>query len=62
MFPLDRLLKAFVKYGELTVIDASGQRHVFTGKSAVGPEGETLAPVTLKIHDAGLYRKIVLNP
>ncbi len=62
MFPLDRLLKVFIKFGELDVIDATGQRHVFSGKSALGPSGETLNPVTLKINDDTLYRKIVLNP
>lgn len=62
MFPLDRLLKVFIKFGELNVVDATGQRHVFSGKTALGPTGETLNPVTLKINDATLYRKIVLNP
>jgi cyclopropane-fatty-acyl-phospholipid synthase len=62
MFPLDRLLKTFVKFGELTVVDASGQRHVFAGKSNNGPSGEPLRPVTLKVHDPALYRKITINP
>ncbi len=29
MFPLSNMLKAFVKVGSLTVIDAEGHSHVF---------------------------------
>ncbi len=32
MFPLSRMLEAFVKVGRLTVIDAEGREHVFAGR------------------------------
>jgi len=62
MFPLNRMLKAFVKRGRLVAFDASGQRHEFTGATMDGPDGVALKPVTMRIHDASLYRKMVLNP
>ena len=62
MFPLDRMLKSFIKRGELTVIDASGKRHVFSGSTADGPDGVPLKPVSMKVHDARLYHKLVFNP
>ncbi|GIL01018.1 MAG: cyclopropane-fatty-acyl-phospholipid synthase [Alphaproteobacteria bacterium] len=62
MFPLNRMLGAFVKRGRLTVRDAGGAVHVFAGATMEGPDGVTLRPVTMRIHDAALYRKLVLNP
>ncbi len=62
MFPLDRMLKAFVKRGQLTVIDAQGKAHLFSGISWTQADGTALKPVAMRIHDASLYRKIVLNP
>ncbi|MEZ5870615.1 MAG: cyclopropane-fatty-acyl-phospholipid synthase family protein [Nitratireductor sp.] len=62
MFPLNKTLAAFVRKGRLEVIDASGKRHVFEGASALGPDGEPLKTVTLKVHDKSLYWKIVLSP
>jgi cyclopropane-fatty-acyl-phospholipid synthase len=55
MFPLSRMLRAFVKSGCLTVIDASGQAHAFTGPSP-GPT------CTIRLTDPALYRKLFLNP
>ncbi|MER2508631.1 MAG: cyclopropane-fatty-acyl-phospholipid synthase family protein [Amaricoccus sp.] len=55
MFPLSRMLEAFVKVGTLTVIDADGETHVFGG-SRPGPA------VTMRISDASLYRKLFFNP
>lgn len=55
MFPLSSLLRAFVRRGALTVIDADGGRHVFT-------RGEPGPSVTMRLHDRTLYRKIFLNP
>ena len=62
MFPLNRMLKAFIKRGELTVFDAAGGRHVFAGPTMTGPGGEALKPVAMRIHDTALYRKLVFNP
>lgn len=54
MFPLSHMLRRFIRTGRLTVIDASGGRHVFSGEA--GPE------VTFRIHDAALYHKLFFNP
>lgn len=54
MFPLSKMLKSFVKVGSLTVIDAEGKTHVFSGTP--GPD------VTMQLTDASLYRKLFLNP
>lgn len=62
MFPLDRMMKAFVKTGELTIIDVDGRRHVFAGKTMTGADGEPVKPVTIRLHDKALYRNLVLNP
>lgn len=55
MFPLSNMMKSFVKKGSLTIIDHKGARHEFHGVPG-GPE------VTMKLSDASLYRKLVLNP
>ena len=55
MFPLSRMLKGFVRVGEMTVIDAEGNRHVFGGR-APGPK------VTLQLSDPALYKKLFFNP
>ena len=55
MFPLSRMLSAFVQKGRMTVIDADGKPHVFGGR-VPGPEA------TLQLADAGLYRKLFVNP
>jgi cyclopropane-fatty-acyl-phospholipid synthase len=62
VFPLNRMLSAFVKKGELTVIDADGRRHRFAGESAGGENCQPLKPVVIKIHDKALYYKLVINP
>jgi cyclopropane-fatty-acyl-phospholipid synthase len=54
MLLLTHMLKAFVRVGMLTVIDADGRRHVFAG--APGPT------VTMRLTDRALYRKLALNP
>src|SRR5687768_17419956 len=54
MLLLTRMLKAFVRVGTLTVVDADGRRHVFAG--APGPA------VTMRLTDRALYRKLVFNP
>jgi cyclopropane-fatty-acyl-phospholipid synthase len=54
MLLLTHMLKAFVRVGTLTIIDADGRRHVFAG--APGPA------VTMRLTDRSLYRKLVLNP
>ena len=55
MFPLSNMMKSFVKKGSLTILDHKGGRHEFRGDPG-GPE------VTMKLSDASLYRKLVLNP
>lgn len=54
MFPLSKMLAAFVKTGSLTVIDAEGGTHLFAG--APGPE------VRMRLSDPSLYWKLFLNP
>ena len=54
MFPLSRLLERFIRNGTLRVIDARGAPHQF---------GNGAAPVvTMRLHDAALYRKLFFNP
>src|SRR6476660_9369305 len=54
MFPLSHMLTSFVRIGTLTVIDADGRTHVFSGTP--GPS------VTMRLTDRSLYRKLFLNP
>ena len=54
MFPLSHMLRSFVRIGTLTVIDADGRTHVFSGTP--GPS------VTMRLTDRSLYRKLFLNP
>jgi cyclopropane-fatty-acyl-phospholipid synthase len=54
MFPLSTMLTSFIKTGTLTVIDATGQRHVFGGTP--GPT------VTMQLTDPALYRALFFNP
>jgi len=53
MFPLSHMMKAFIRKGQLTVIDADGKPHVFKGEP--GPE------VTMRLTDRKLYRSLVFN-
>lgn len=53
MFPLSHMMKAFIRKGRLTVIDAGGKRHVFSGTD--GPH------VTMRLTDRKLYRTLVFN-
>lgn len=54
MFPLSKMLKAFIKTGSLTVIDAEGTRHVFSGTPGLN--------VTMQLSDPTLYKKLFFNP
>ena len=54
MFPLSHLLKAFIRKGSLTVIDAADQHHVFQGEPGLA--------VTMKLSDPALYRTLFFNP
>ncbi|MEC9342849.1 MAG: cyclopropane-fatty-acyl-phospholipid synthase family protein, partial [Pseudomonadota bacterium] len=49
-----RMLRTFVRQGSLTIIDAEGQRHVFSGEP--GPR------VTARIHDPAFYRRFLVDP
>ncbi|CDZ26996.1 cyclopropane-fatty-acyl-phospholipid synthase family protein [Neorhizobium galegae] len=53
MFPLSHMMKAFIRRGKLTVIDADGRSHVFAGEA--GPE------VTMRLTERRLYRTLVFN-
>jgi cyclopropane-fatty-acyl-phospholipid synthase len=53
MFPLSHMMKSFIRKGRLTVIDADGKRHEFSGTP--GPE------VTMRLTDKKLYRTLVFN-
>ncbi len=55
LFPLDRLLARLITHGEITVIDAKGERHVF-GKAGTGPS------VTIRIIDPGFVRRLMRRP
>jgi len=57
MPPFLRLLRKLMSCGRMTVIDASGARHVFEGVPVEG-----LVPVTVKLHDRSLHWKIALRP
>lgn len=52
---LSHLLKRFVEKGQLTVLTADGQRHVF-GSGKDGPS------VTVRMHDRKLERDLFFNP
>ncbi len=53
MFLLSHMMKAFIRKGRLTVIDADGKSHVFSGEP--GPD------VTMRLTDKALYRTLVFN-
>ena len=53
MFSLSHMIKSFVRVGTLTVIDAGGKAHVFSGAS--GPN------VIMRLSDKSLYCKLVFN-
>jgi cyclopropane-fatty-acyl-phospholipid synthase len=55
MFPLEHMLKSFVRRGKLTVIDAEGKVHIFGGTEP-GPEA------TMRLTDPKLYRSLFFNP
>ncbi|MDP9836103.1 cyclopropane-fatty-acyl-phospholipid synthase [Neorhizobium huautlense] len=54
MFPLSHMMKSFIRNGRLTVIDADGKRHVFSGTSGL--------EVTMRLTDPKLYKSLVFNP
>jgi len=51
---LNKMMTAFVKVGQLTIIDVDGNRHIH------GPGGEPSA--TIRLTDKKLYRQLFLNP
>ncbi|HER27168.1 MAG TPA: class I SAM-dependent methyltransferase, partial [Rhodospirillales bacterium] len=51
---LSHLLKNTIRVGSLTVIDAAGKTHVFSGSP--GPE------VTVRLHDRALHRRLFFYP
>ena len=52
---LAQFFHGFIKEGQLTLIDAAGRSHR-CGDPARGPS------VTIRLHDRGLHRKLLLNP
>jgi len=54
MFPLSHMLRSFVRNGSLTVTDADGVQHVYSG--GPGPAAR------MQISDRSLYHKLFLNP
>ena len=60
MFPLSMMLKSFVRVGSLTVIDAAGRTHIFSGSPTVS--GAIAPTVTMRLTDPTLYRKLFFNP
>ena len=52
---LSKMMKRFVKTGQLTILDVDGKTHVF-GTDDGGPKS------TVKIHNKKLYRTLFLNP
>ena len=62
MYLLNRLLKGSIRHGELTLIDTSGGRHVFSGEPGSAPDGAPLRPVVLRVNDPAIMRKFAINP
>ena len=60
MFPLSMMLKSFVRVGSLTVIDAEGRTHTFSG--GAGASGTVAPAVTMQLADPALYRTLFFNP
>lgn len=59
---LARLLETFVRYGELTVIDAHGKTHRFGGRPITDlPPEHVPPPVTVRLHDPALHWKLALH-
>lgn len=54
MFPLSHMMKSFIRKGRLTVIDADGKRHTFSGSPGL--------EVTMRLTDPKLYKSLVFNP
>jgi cyclopropane-fatty-acyl-phospholipid synthase len=54
VFLLNSLLSRVIKKGRLELVDATGKRHVYSGRPG--------ADVTVRITDASLYSKLFLNP
>ncbi|MGF9563289.1 cyclopropane-fatty-acyl-phospholipid synthase family protein [Neorhizobium sp. JUb45] len=54
MFPLSHMMKSFIRKGKLTVIDADGKRHIFSGTPGL--------EVTMRLTDPKLYKSLVFNP
>jgi cyclopropane-fatty-acyl-phospholipid synthase len=57
MFPLRMMFTSFVRIGSLTVIDAGGKKHVFSGQPAAGAPN-----VIMQLSDPALYRNLFFNP
>jgi cyclopropane-fatty-acyl-phospholipid synthase len=55
VFALRLLLRRFVRRGHLGVIDHTGRRHDF-GTAGTRPS------VTVRLHDAALYQRLILHP
>ena len=53
---LVRLLKAVIKSGGITLIDARGRSHDIHGDFSAGPH------VAIRLHDRSLHRKLLFNP
>ncbi len=47
--------RRLIRVGDLTVIDADGRTHFFSG-AEVGPD------VTIRLHDRALHRRIMTHP
>jgi cyclopropane-fatty-acyl-phospholipid synthase len=50
-------LRRLVRYGRLTVVDASGRSHVFDGKPL-----PKIPPVAIRLHDRRLHWRLALQP
>ncbi len=53
---LSKMMTRFVQVGQLKIIDAEGEEHVF------GPGGDGTPHAVAKIHDAALYNSLFVNP
>ena len=53
---LDSMMSAFVKVGQLTIIDVQGDMHVY------GPGGDGAPNATIRLTDQNLYKKLFFNP
>ncbi|WP_404380173.1 class I SAM-dependent methyltransferase [Caenispirillum salinarum] len=60
---LDRVLDNLIRYGDVTLIDADGNTHRYGGRPFTDvPTEHRPGPVTMRLTDKALHRRLVTNP